>query len=73
MKGRPQDNLEFMQWLKKFYDQHPPRGDYNPEERRSQSKGGKDIHSAQHRTVRASVARDLTSPPRIVYIYILSR
>ena len=22
MKGRPQDNLEFMQWLKRFYDQH---------------------------------------------------
>ncbi|CBK24369.2 uncharacterized protein [Blastocystis hominis] len=22
MKGRPQDNLEFMQWLKRFYDLH---------------------------------------------------
>lgn len=41
IKGRPQDNLEFMQWLKKFYDQHPPQGEYNPEERRSVCKGGK--------------------------------
>ena len=41
IKGRPQDNLEFMQWLKKFYDQHSPQGDYNPEERRSACKGGK--------------------------------
>ena len=41
LTGRPQDNLEFMQWLKKFWDQNTPRSDYNPEERRSMAKGGK--------------------------------
>lgn len=32
MKGRPQDNLEFMQWLKRFYDLHQ-----NGQEKRSSS------------------------------------
>ncbi|KAK8801411.1 hypothetical protein WA171_004554, partial [Blastocystis sp. BT1] len=45
IKGRPQDNLEFMQWLKKFWDQNTPRSDYNPEERRSMAKGGKEATS----------------------------
>lgn len=41
MKARPQDNLEFMQWLKKYYDHHLPQGDYDAENRRASSKGGK--------------------------------
>ncbi|KAJ0963971.1 hypothetical protein J5N97_029093 [Dioscorea zingiberensis] len=46
VKARPLDNLEFMQWMKKYCDsvnggilQH-----YNPLERRDASKGGKETH-----------------------------
>ena len=43
MEGRPLDNLEFLQWMKCYYDTstggiHPT--DYDGAERRSQSKGG---------------------------------
>ena len=41
IKGRPQDNLEFMQWLKIFYDQSNHSVDYNPEERRAGARGGR--------------------------------
>ena len=41
MKARPQDNLEFMQWLKQYFDQHAAVPDYNPEERRASSRGGR--------------------------------
>ncbi|CAO3598297.1 unnamed protein product [Absidia cylindrospora] len=37
MKCRFQDNLEFMQWMKRFWDQNFPGGAYNPLARR---KGG---------------------------------
>ncbi|ORZ17741.1 calponin homology domain-containing protein [Absidia repens] len=37
MKCRFQDNLEFMQWMKRFWDQNYPGGAYNPLARR---KGG---------------------------------
>ena len=41
IKGRPQDNLEFMQWLKIFYDQTNRSDEYNPEERRAGARGGR--------------------------------
>ncbi|KAI8031177.1 Microtubule-associated protein RP/EB family member 1C [Camellia lanceoleosa] len=46
VKGRPLDNLEFMQWLKRYCDSVNGRvlHSYNPLERREASKGGKDVN-----------------------------
>ncbi|KAF5961362.1 hypothetical protein HYC85_002571 [Camellia sinensis] len=46
VKGRPLDNLEFMQWLKRYCDSVNGRvlHGYNPLERREASKGGKDVN-----------------------------
>ncbi|XAR57761.1 hypothetical protein NMG60_11026013 [Bertholletia excelsa] len=45
VKGRPLDNLEFMQWMKRYCDSASGGGlqSYNPLERRETSKGGKDV------------------------------
>ncbi|CAN1343200.1 Microtubule-associated protein RP/EB family member 1C [Linum perenne] len=44
VKGRPLDNLEFMQWLKHYCDSvNGGLTDYNPTERREASKGGKEV------------------------------
>ncbi|PON35334.1 Microtubule-associated protein RP/EB [Parasponia andersonii] len=45
IKGRPLDNLEFMQWMKRYCDSVNAAGlvhSYNPLERREASKGGKE-------------------------------
>ncbi|KAI5066963.1 hypothetical protein GOP47_0017491 [Adiantum capillus-veneris] len=47
VKGRPLDNLEFMQWLKRYCDSINGgfvNQNYNPVERRENCKGGKDIN-----------------------------
>ncbi|XP_057816717.2 microtubule-associated protein RP/EB family member 1A isoform X1 [Cryptomeria japonica] len=49
VKGRPLDNLEFMQWLKRYcdstYARNPTsRSPYRPAERREICKGGKEIN-----------------------------
>jgi len=41
VKGKYQDNLEFLQWLKRYYDIHHPEAEYNAVERRKQAMGGK--------------------------------
>ena len=38
-KCRMQDNLEFLQWTKRFWDQHYPGGDYDAVARRKASGG----------------------------------
>lgn len=45
VKGRPLDNLEFMQWMKRYCDSIGGGGQhsYNPLERREGCKGGKDV------------------------------
>ncbi|KAL6498234.1 hypothetical protein OROGR_028631 [Orobanche gracilis] len=45
IKGRPLDNLEFMQWMKRYCDCHNGGliNNYNPLERREASKGGKEL------------------------------
>jgi RP/EB family microtubule-associated protein len=37
IKGKYQDNLEFLQWMKRYYDLHNPGVEYNAVERRKQS------------------------------------
>ncbi|KAH7301323.1 hypothetical protein KP509_23G020200 [Ceratopteris richardii] len=47
IKGRPLDNLEFMQWMKRYCDSLIGgfiNNSYNPIERREASKGGKDVN-----------------------------
>jgi len=41
VKGKYHDNLEFLQWLKRYYDLHHPEAEYNAVERRKQAMGGK--------------------------------
>ncbi|XP_071735177.1 microtubule-associated protein RP/EB family member 1C [Rutidosis leptorrhynchoides] len=45
VKGRPLDNLEFMQWMKRYCDSVSggANQNYNPMERREACKGGKDV------------------------------
>jgi RP/EB family microtubule-associated protein len=39
IRGKYQDNLEFMQWMKNFYHMNCTGGEYDPVERRSKGKG----------------------------------
>ncbi|XP_019446800.1 PREDICTED: microtubule-associated protein RP/EB family member 1C-like isoform X2 [Lupinus angustifolius] len=44
VKGRPLDNLEFMQWMKRYCDSvNSGAYNYNPLERREVSKGGREV------------------------------
>ncbi|MFS8033262.1 putative microtubule-associated protein RP/EB [Helianthus anomalus] len=68
VKGRPLDNLEFMQWMKRYCDSVSGGDlqDYNPQERREACKGGKDAtkKSAQSQPTRASTAAPKTHNTR---------
>lgn len=41
IRGKYQDNLEFMQWMKRFFELNTSGDDYSATERRSKGKGGK--------------------------------
>ncbi|XP_027362247.1 microtubule-associated protein RP/EB family member 1C [Abrus precatorius] len=43
VKGRPLDNLEFMQWMKRYCDSVNSGHNYNPLERREVCKGGREV------------------------------
>ncbi|KAK6006215.1 hypothetical protein QM012_006625 [Aureobasidium pullulans] len=53
VKCKMQDNLEFLQWTKRFWDQHYPGGDYDALARRK----GQAVGSAPAPTSRASTTR----------------
>jgi RP/EB family microtubule-associated protein len=57
IRAKYQDNLEFCQWLKAFYDQSGTyRDDYDPMAARAKGKGGKKFN-AQHGGASVSKAR----------------
>ncbi|XP_052196905.1 microtubule-associated protein RP/EB family member 1C-like [Diospyros lotus] len=64
VKGRPLDNLEFMQWMKRYCDSvnGAVLHGYNPLERREASKGGKDL--CKKSAASQSSTRSLASAPR---------
>ncbi|XP_021735053.1 microtubule-associated protein RP/EB family member 1C [Chenopodium quinoa] len=60
-KGRPLDNLEFLQWMKRYCDSVNNGGsnNYNPSERREACKGGKENSkktAASHPSTKSSMA-----------------
>ncbi|XP_010244264.1 PREDICTED: microtubule-associated protein RP/EB family member 1C isoform X2 [Nelumbo nucifera] len=63
VKGRPLDNLEFMQWMKRYCDSvNGLLNNYNPLERRESCKGGKD---ANKRTApMQALAKSSTAAPK---------
>ncbi|KAL4785661.1 calponin homology domain-containing protein [Aspergillus varians] len=60
-KCRMQDNLEFLQWVKKYWDQHYPGGDYDALARRKAS-GAPPGGSSRAGATSASSARRGTTP-----------
>ncbi|KAI3747881.1 hypothetical protein L6452_10601 [Arctium lappa] len=68
VKGRPLDNLEFMQWMKRYCDSVSGGGshNYNPMERREACKGGKDVtkKSAPTQSSRGSTTAPKAHPSR---------
>ncbi|KAI3916522.1 hypothetical protein MKW92_010351 [Papaver armeniacum] len=66
VKGRPLDNLEFMQWMKRYCDSinGGQMNSYNPLERRETCKGGKDPKrtSSNQAPVKSSTGGSRTHP-----------
>ncbi|XP_077225282.1 end binding protein 1C [Tasmannia lanceolata] len=63
VKGRPLDNLEFMQWMKRYCDSVNGGllNNYNPLERREACKGGKET-TKRAATTQASAKSSTTAP-----------
>ncbi|MFS8010904.1 putative microtubule-associated protein RP/EB [Helianthus anomalus] len=63
VKGRPLDNLEFMQWMKRYCDSVSggSHHNYNPMERREACKGGKE---ASKKSAPSQSARGSTAAPK---------
>ena len=55
-----QDNLEFLQWVKRYWDQHYPGGDYDAVSRRKASGAPSTAPVAGARTTSASSRRGAT-------------
>jgi RP/EB family microtubule-associated protein len=76
IRAKYQDNLEFCQWLKAFYDQSGTyRDDYDPMAARAKGKGGKKFN-AQHGGASVSKARPpvpKVSRPRLAPVTTKSR
>ncbi|XP_074296328.1 microtubule-associated protein RP/EB family member 1C-like [Silene latifolia] len=67
IKGRPLDNLEFLQWLKRYCDSVNNGGlnNYNPLERREACKGGRETSkksAASHPSTKSSTAAGRSNP-----------
>ncbi|KAH8692733.1 calponin homology domain-containing protein [Talaromyces proteolyticus] len=62
VKCRMQDNLEFLQWAKKFWDQHYPGGDYDAVGRRKGSGAPAAAPVTAARTTSAGARRGGTTP-----------
>ncbi len=68
MKGKYQDNLEFLQWIKRYFDLHYPGGEYDAVARRG-SKGTPASPApaaivATKKTAPAAKASPLSAPPQ---------
>ncbi|KAI9366400.1 calponin homology domain-containing protein [Pilaira anomala] len=63
-KCKLQDNLEFMQWVKRFWDQNFPGGDYDAVGRRK-GLGGAPVSSVPSGTTRSSTTGAGTSSGRV--------
>ena len=62
VRGKYQDNLEFMQWFKAFFDQSAvTRDSYDPVEARSKGKGGKDVKKHFDRAAKEAGSKLLPS------------
>ncbi|KAL4916310.1 calponin homology domain-containing protein [Aspergillus aurantiobrunneus] len=61
-KCRMQDNLEFLQWTKKYWDQHYPGGAYDAVGRRKASGGAPAAAGSRAGATSASSARRGTTP-----------
>ncbi|XP_047323235.1 microtubule-associated protein RP/EB family member 1C-like [Impatiens glandulifera] len=67
VKGRPLDNLEFMQWMKRYCDSVTDDGvlqNYNAQERREACKGGKDVSKKSSAPQHQSSTKSSTATPR---------
>ena len=67
IKGKYQDNLEFLQWMKRFFDMSSPGGDYVASERRKQAPSHTSTSSAvskenTHTLKTASVSKPVPKP-----------
>mmetsp|Transcript_9236 Transcript_9236/g.10539 ORF Transcript_9236/g.10539 Transcript_9236/m.10539 type:complete len:309 (-) Transcript_9236:135-1061(-) len=63
IKAKYQDNLEFCQWLKAFFDQSGSfRDEYDPVEVRSRGKGGKKVNQTRNKNQKVVGARSKTRP-----------
>lgn len=65
IKGKYQDNLEFMQWFKRFFEMHvTTKPDYDVVGQRSKGKGGSEYGAKKGTAVKTAIAKPAVSAPR---------